>query len=324
MKVIAKAGNNSLFLCPGCGRYKDARLVKDGGERTEEHIIPKSLGNEKWSIAMCKDCNSLFNEKFDNKFISNPDIILARNKSHKQGRRSLPGRTRFELFYVSDIEHRMETITSNEGILRFSKRILPFGTLNSNPNFIGAPEEFKAGQEFMWTSIESDLYVRLGESLKILLEQLYYHFGESVNNNSICLYIQRLLRLERDDFLDEVRNKVMNEEINYLNTHNYIHTDDNGKPHEFQLNVPSPNLKHMDSILRGVLNNRLSSPVHSIKVRLSFSENTCRLIFTADLFSTIISYFSIKCQPDDFGFTSCRKIIDTIGLGQGRHTYEII
>lgn len=83
---VSQAPQSFIYLpeCPFCGNIM-TKKTKDFGlctSRSEEHIIPLSLGNEKLILpigTICDDCNNYFARNIEKEFLNNQSIIKLRS-----------------------------------------------------------------------------------------------------------------------------------------------------------------------------------------------------------------------------------------------------
>ena len=289
--------------CIICG--KSSADLGDVNPLTEEHIIPKALGNNSLKCCfLCKTCNSRLGDTIDAAFINSFDIKLIRNQLGIKGRNGIPNPfangkdsngnvvhldEKMHPKMVSRVEKTSNGIrihaSSKEEAKKIAQKALSRKGINQEAiNEVLQSIESKEPKQYrpeISYKIELNLRNRLLAILKIAYEYACFKLGD---------------RYYIDDRANEIRTILQNE-INHNET---IPISDFGvihAPEDFSQVLNTFNdavpLHHL-LVIQNDATNRLFAIVslfgrfeHSFFVLLSNNASNCILGMTGDLFDII-------------------------------------
>lgn len=217
--------------CPICNQTYPA------GTRTfsEEHIVPYALGNRKWVVPICKDCNLRLNAN-DEQFVKLEDIKLGRmefdHRDRKNKKVESRMETRFDLAglditartswdgqgFVVHVPPRIHRQYGNGELFHFSNRPLTekdrrdleddlqkriqrrqiSAVLPTASSLLYLPNPQQPTHMTGVVHIQDPSDVRIKAVLKVLLESLSSHCNPRFNELSFVPLVRELLFLEGD------------------------------------------------------------------------------------------------------------------------------
>ncbi len=214
----------NIDKCIICG--KNSVDLGDNNPLTEEHIIPKALGNNSLKCCfLCKTCNSRLGDTIDATFINSFDIQLIRRQLGIKGRNGIPNPfakgkdsnghdirvdEKMQPSIVSCVEKTGNGVrihaNSKEEAKEIAKKImLRKGTDKDNIDkelqLIEAKEPTQYRPEICY-NIEIDYRNRLLAILKIAYEYACFKLGDYYFNDVRANEIRTILKSEMDQDVD--------------------------------------------------------------------------------------------------------------------------
>jgi hypothetical protein len=319
----SQRGSNK-FYCPFCSNI----LTRSGqNPLTEEDICPVALGNKKWKLGLCKNCNNGFSNRFEQKFLEQPWTLYGRQLHSISGRRGKSQKAIIEGLSKNDNNSKLHRVKLDQGDYIESVHPLPLERFQTPKDL---PENWRNDNTLIKYQIPIFTPVLL-EATKIMFEQLHWHLDLQLYDLPVISLIKSLLSKVDVESLSAINPYVLNNDIGYLLSLNFIEpiarNDGEGR---VQFKFPDGKQRYSetysDQLIQGWIRHQQirSDKTHRfyLKVQPPSDYGPRRLEFTFDLAYTIKGLLWFTLKDNDLKILTSRfECEDWVNWNSGEHDH---
>lgn len=222
-----------LFWCPVCERTLPNEHPTN--PRSEEDLMPCSLGGGNWLLALCKECNNGFSNRFEQKFTEQPWVQYGIQRNKIKGRRKSTGQNIGKGYARTGNQVTLNRLRYEQDDLKAHAQPLP-PQADTDRYFAGAPE-FMQNDDLAVHRIPVPVPTVL-EATKMAFEQIFWHFDTQFKDLAVVQLMREVLQIQDAECHEDMSKWFNSKQMGY----------------QVLMDVPDPNPtrdgKHINMTLR--------------------------------------------------------------------------